>query len=271
MPERSADPGGSRGCPKMHKAAAVLGALAVTSGAPFVQCMFGLEPDLAPRCVESASCRATALRVATADPPDPGSLPLRQELAQLRAEGLRGAGGRARDTAPRQQKGPLLAAIARRGRCYPVKPGPVHVLRRYLARGPPAGPLQAFRRAHSLNRARMRLASPLTWRLDVGLDRTQEAPAAEDRDYTCPPPRPPGGGRVAGRAGGRWAVGSCKWRGRGGCRVSKFTPSAPTSARTTPPWRQGRAAAVHVTRGARLRLLGPLGHGLARRLAADVI
>ena len=108
-------------------------------------------------------------------------------------------------------------------------------------------------------------------RLDVGLDRTQEAPAAEDRDYTCPPPRPPGAGRVAGRAGGRWAVGSCKWRGRGGCRVSKFTPSAPTSARTTPPWRQGRAAAVQVIRGARLRLLGPLRHGLARRLAADVL
>ena len=55
--------------------------------------MFGLEPDLAPRCVESASFRATALRVATADPPDPGSLPLRQELAQLRAEGLRGDWG----------------------------------------------------------------------------------------------------------------------------------------------------------------------------------
>ena len=51
---------------------------------------------------------------------------------------------------------------------------------------------------------------------------------------------------------------------------SKFTGSAPMSARTTLPWRRGRAAAVQVTRGAGLRLLGPHGHGLARLLAADL-
>lgn len=47
------------------------------SGAP--------ELVLAPRCVESASSRAAALRTATADPPEPGSLALHQELAQLQA------------------------------------------------------------------------------------------------------------------------------------------------------------------------------------------
>ena len=67
--------------------------------------------------------------------------------------------GQAPRSPPRQQKG-RLAAVARRGRCYPVRPGPVHVLRRYPARGPPAGPLQAFRRAHSLNRALGGPASP---------------------------------------------------------------------------------------------------------------
>ena len=112
MPERSADPGGSRGCPKMHKAAAVLGALAVTSLRRVVRRILVPEPVLAPRCVESASFRAAALRVPTADPPDPGSLPLRQELAQLRAEGLRGAGGRPGIPLPGSKK----------GRCWPPSP-----------------------------------------------------------------------------------------------------------------------------------------------------
>ena len=62
--------------------------------------------------MESASFRAAALRVPTADPPDPGSLPLRQELAQLRAEGLRGELGQVRPGAPGCEN----------GRCWPPSP-----------------------------------------------------------------------------------------------------------------------------------------------------